>query len=515
MFPGLTQGLRRAAQLKANEVAVSDQHRCCTWQHLIERISRLAGGFRELGLQQNDRVAYLAYNDHRSLEVFYAALWAGGIIAPLNTRLNADDLNALLEIIEPRLIVAAPEFGELAKELDVPVAVPISQGQALGAGHYEAIIRATAPIADDRRCGDDVACLFFTGGTTGSPKAVMLTHDNIMANTVNFISHTGIDEDTTHLHCGPLYHVAAAVRLFSVTQAAGRHVMLPSFDADQVIKAIDSEQVTLATVVPTMLQAIVERIEENNSAMDSLRMMTYGAAPMPAALLRRAMDKLPQVAFVQSYGMTESAPIATLLGAKEHMDGDGGKLRSAGRAALLTEVAIVDENGQALPPLRTGEIVVKGPNVMLGYWRNPEATQAAIKDGWMRTGDAGYLDEEGYLFVVDRLKDMIISGGENIHSQEIENVIAAMPGVRDCAVIGIPDHKWGERVHAVVVPDKGEAAITETGIIDHCRRHLASYKCPKSVTLRQQPLPLSAANKILKPQLKKEIIEETGRDRRR
>jgi len=155
VFPGLTQGLRRAAQLKANEVAVSDQHRCCTWQRLIERISRLAGGFRELGLQQNDRVAYLAYNDHRSLEVFYAALWAGGIIAPLNTRLNADDLNALLEIIEPRLIVAAPEFAELAKELDVPVAVPISQGQALGAGHYEAIIRATAIIGDGRRCTDD------------------------------------------------------------------------------------------------------------------------------------------------------------------------------------------------------------------------------------------------------------------------------------------------------------------------------------------------------------------------
>jgi len=371
---------------------------------------------------------------------------------------------------------------------------------------YERFVAESAPLADSGRAGPDLACLFYTGGTTGEAKGVMLSHGNIMANSVNLIAALGMDESTVHLHCGPFFHVAAAVRLFSVTQVGGTHVILPRFEPRETLETIARARVTVATFVPTMLRAILD--ERNFAAHDlsSLRYITYGAAPMPEALLREAMGRLSGVRFVQSYGMTETSPIATILGWQEHLlDGkSGSRLRSAGRPALLCEVRIVDAEDRMRQTGEIGEIVIRGPNVMQGYWRRPEPSAQALRGGWMHSGDIGYLDGNGYLYVVDRIKDVIISGGENVYSEEVENALASHPAVLECAVIARPDPHWGEAVHAVVVIRSGYSPSIED-LTAHCKTLIAAFKCPKSMDLRKDRLPMSGANKVLKHQLRAEL----------
>jgi acyl-CoA synthetase (AMP-forming)/AMP-acid ligase II len=375
-----------------------------------------------------------------------------------------------------------------------------------GVTGYESLLAGAATGAEANRAGDDGACLFYTGGTTGAAKGVLLSHDNILANTVNFMSEVPLDDETVHLHCGPLFHVAAGVRLFSVTQAAGTHVVLPRFEPAEVLRAIERQRVTIATFVPTMLRALLDRRDVADYDLSSLRYITYGAAPMPVALLREAMERLPRVRFVQSYGMTETSPIATMLGWRDHMLSEGpDRLRSAGRPALLSEIRVVGPEGAPLPAGEAGEITIKGPMVMRGYWRQPEATAKALRDGWMHSGDIGFLDDRGYLYVVDRIKDLIISGGENVYCQEVENAIASHPAVQECAVFGRPDSRWGESVHAVVVPKPGHL-VRDEEIVAHCRTLIAGFKCPKSVQIRLTPMPLSGANKILKTQLRAELL---------
>lgn len=497
----LTQGLRRAQQVQGDSLAVVDNEVRYDWNAVADRVAKLASVFRQQGVKEGDRVALLAHNSHRSLEIFFAALWAGAIIAPLNSRLSTEELSQLVDEITPKLLVYGPEFSEIVTSLKIPKRL-LANGES---SQYEALLDAANALPNSERCGDDIACLFFTGGTTGTPKGVMLSHNNIVSNSVNLITEVGINEHTVHLHCGPLFHVAAAVRLFSVTQVAGRHVIVPRFEAKAVLDVISDEKVTLATLVPTMLQSVLELNAQHPRDLSCLCHITYGAAPMPESLLQAGLRQLPQVEFIQSYGMTETSPIATLLGAKEHRDQEGTKLRSAGKAALLCEVRVVGNRGEVLPPYEHGEITVRGPNVMLGYWNRPEATAEVLKDNWMHTGDIGYLDDDGYLFVVDRLKDVVITGGENVYSQEVENILMQHEGVNSCAVIGLPDERWGERVHAVVVP-VADYELKDADIVEHCKSQLAGYKCPKSVTIRQEPLPLSGANKILKPQLRDEIF---------
>ncbi|WP_198351081.1 acyl-CoA synthetase [Flavisphingomonas formosensis] len=514
MKTGLIQGLRRAVQIRPAGIALIDGERRFTWTELSGRIARLAGAFRTLGLAPGDRVALLALNSHRSLETGFAALLAGGVLAPLNHRLSTAEIAAQLADSEPVLLVIGPEFLpqlEALRGACPAIAAVLLSGDGevpTGLHSYDRALAAASPLTDAGRGGDDLACLFYTGGTTGAPKGVMLSHANILANSVNFIAHIGMDEETVHLHCGPLFHVAAAVRLFSVTQAAGTHVMLPRFAPPEVLETIERAGVTLATFVPTMLRTLLDDPSLAAHDLSSLRYITYGAAPMPEVLLREAMEKLPHVRFVQSYGMTETSPIATMLGWRDHLSDARakGRLRSAGRPALLADIAIHDPTtGLPVSTGDTGEVVIRGPMVMRGYWRKPEATTEALRNGWMHSGDVGFLDADGYLHIVDRLKDVIISGGENIYSLEVENAIASHPAVQQCAVFGRPDPKWGEAVHAVVVP-KTEQALTGDQVIAHCRTLIAGFKCPRSVDIRLEPLPLSGANKILKTDLRRALL---------
>jgi long-chain acyl-CoA synthetase len=512
----LGQALRRAVHLRGDEVAVIDGAKSFTWHAFADRVARLAGAFASLGLAEGGRVVLLSLNSHRSLECFFAAIHAGGAITPLNHRLALGELGDQIADCRPDVIVLGDDFcglgGDLLAAAGGKAALVHSSDGPPPAGMHslEALVAGAQPLPDQGRGGDDLAVLMYTSGTTSAAKGVMLSHANFVANTANTYGELGFGPDIVHLHHGPLFHVAAAARVFSVTHAAGTHVLLPRFVAGEVIAEIARTGVTHATFVPTMLRAMLDDPALARTDLSTLRVLSYGSAPMPEALLKEVMAALPNVGILQSYGMTELSPVVTILNCRDHLPENHGSglLRSAGRPVLFSEVAVVGPDDKPLPPGKAGEIIARGPNVMLGYWNRPDLTAEALRGGWMHTGDIGYFDERGYLFVVDRLKDMIISGGENVYSLEVENALSAHPAVSQCAVFGRPHEHWGEAVHAVVTLKAGMAA-TEAELIAHCRAILAHYKCPRTLEIRAQPMPLSGANKIWKAKLREELLSRS------
>lgn len=515
----LTQGIRRAVQIRGDATAIIDGNVEISWTAFADRVARLAGVFRARGLTPGGRVVLLALNSHHSITCFFAALHAGGVIVPLNHRLSMDELTAQTADCAPDLIILGPDFAEFA----VPLATIAHSAKAVlmtapGSDEdrgevIDQLIVQAEPFPDLARGGDDLACLFYTSGTTNAAKGVMLSHANIMANTANVVAPLGLDEKAVHLHHGPLFHVAAGVRLFSVTHMAGTHVFLPRFVAAEVIAEIDRSGVTHATFVPTMLRSMLDDPAMADADLSSLQTISYGSAAMPEPLLREVMQRLPHVRFMQSYGMTELSPVATILGWQDHMPDrwDKGLLRSAGRAAMLCDVAVVGPDDLPLANGSAGEVVVRGPNVMLGYWNRPDLTAEAMRGGWMHTGDIGVMDDDGYLFIVDRLKDMIITGGENVYSQEVENALASHPAVAQCAVFGRPHAHWGEAVHGVVTLKPGMSA-DPAEIIAHSRGLIAHYKCPRTLEIRSEPMPLSGANKIMKAKLREALLAREPAD---
>ncbi len=510
----LTQAIRRALAIRPDAVAVIDRDMRFTWRHFADRVARLAAAFIDLGVRPGDRIVLLALNSHRTLECFYAAMWAGGVIVPLNHRLGLGEIVAQTDDCSPKVVVLGPDFVGLADALASGAdgakraLVDCAAGSApAGFAAYEDLIAGHDGGADAGSYGDDLACLLYTSGTTSAAKGVMLSHANFCANTANVVPELGMDETTVHLHHGPLFHVASAARLFSTTHVAGTHVFLPRFVASEVIAEIARTGVTHATFVPTMFRMMLDEPSLRTTDLSSLRYVSYGSAAMPEPLLREFMAALPGARLLQSYGMTELSPVVTILGWRDHLPeaAASGRLRSAGRPAMFAEVAVVDPQDQPVPSSTHGEIVARGPMVMQGYWNRPDLTAEALRGGWMHTGDIGYFDEAGYLYVVDRLKDMIITGGENVWSQEVENALASHPAVAQCAVIGKPDPHWGEAVHAVVNLREGMAASADD-LIAHCRGLIAHYKCPRSVDIRAKPMPLSGANKILKSELRAELL---------
>jgi acyl-CoA synthetase (AMP-forming)/AMP-acid ligase II len=511
----LTQGIHRAVQLHADHIALTGDDFRLTWREFADRVARLAAVFRELGVEPGDRVAMLAGNVPEYVEFYFGALWAGAVIVPVNTRWAFPEKVHCLNDAGARVLIAGPEH---AAEVAALCAASPSLTSVLMLGKslsslpaalgvraldYASAVAAAAPIPDAARSGEDLAALFYTGGTTGRSKGVMLSHNNFIANSMNALVNLGIRDDSVHLHVSPLFHVAGGSRVFTTTVAGGTHATLERFEPEAFLRAIETHRVTVTVIVPTMLNALLQYPGFDRFDVSSLRLLTYGAAPMPEALLRQAMARFPGVSFLQSYGMTELSPVATSLAPRYHVfEGpDAGRIRSAGRAVFNADVAIFDENDTPLPVGAVGEVCVRGPMVMQGYWRQPELTAAALRNGWMHTGDAGYLDADGFLFLVDRVKDMIISGGENVYSAAVENVIYGFPGVHECAVIGIPHEQWGEAVHAIVVPRPG-AEIDVAALQAHCRASLAGFECPKTVEVRHADLPKSGAGKILKTDLR-------------
>jgi long-chain acyl-CoA synthetase len=504
----ITQGLKRAAQVNRDGIATVDGERRHTWSAFALRVAKLAGALRALGLEPRGRVAVLAFNSDRYLEYFYAVPWAGGIIVPLNVRLTPPELGYMLRDAAVQILVV--DEAHLRMLPDLTAQAPIPHNIYAGDGnapenllYHESILAAADPAPDAGQGGDDIAGIFYTGGTTGLPKGVMLTHTNLVSNALVSLLNIYEGEPWTYLHSAPMFHIADCQWNVGVTLHAGTHVFIPRFAPEPMLTAIEKYRVTHCALVPTMVNMLCNFDGREKYEVSTLRGMNYGGSPMPPALIVKARRAFPHCRFFQGYGQTETAPNVSMLSDKYH-DPDGpfaDKLASAGQPVFTVDMKIVDLNDQELSRGTVGEIVVRGPNVMAGYWNKPEETAQTLRDGWLHTGDLGYLDEDGFLFIVDRLKDLIISGGENIYSAEVEHVIYQHPAVAMCAVIGIPDEKWGEAVYAIVVVRQGQS-LDDGEIITYCREHIAGYKCPRSVEIRTEPLPMSGAGKILKRELR-------------
>ncbi len=514
----LTQALHRAAALQPDALATVCGERRRSFAQVRARVARLAGALRRLGVEAGDRVGILATNSDRYVETTMAVPWAGAAINPVNTRWSAAEIAYSLDDCDTRVLLIDDPFLPLLPELrrrsrSLMTLVHVGDGPTpQGLLPYEALVRGAAPIADARRGGSDLAGVFYTGGTTGFPKGVMLSHEALMFNALTLSAAGLVRPGERGLHAAPMFHIADVCLLNCLWAAGGTHVTLPAFQPLAMLALLQREAINATVLVPTMIQMLVDQPEARDFDLSALRRLGYGGSPISEAVLERAQALLPHTEFSQVYGMTELGPTATMLPPELHTPQARarGKLRSAGLPALGVELRIVDAEGLDLPPGSQGEILVKSPGVMLGYWNKPEATREALRESWMHTGDAAFVDEEGYVFIVDRVKDMIVTGGENVYSVEVEQAVASHAAVAACAVIGVPDPNWGERVHAVVVLKAGTRASAED-IHAHCKTLIGGYKCPRSVEF-VPALPMSGAGKVLKARLREQHWE--GQDRR-
>jgi long-chain acyl-CoA synthetase len=514
MYATVAWPLARAARIRADEEAIVDGPVRRTWAQVHDRLSRLSDGLGRLGVAQGDRVAVLAYNSGQHLEAWLGLPAHARVINDLNFRLAAPELAFLVDDCECAALLVDDDHLEVGRELKrrCPslrrlVYIGADPEPPLDMIAWDEVLDGPpTPFPDLDE--DTLAAIVYTGGTSGKPKGVMLSHRNLMANAKQFTIACGHVRSDRYLHAAPMFHVADTSQTFAMTWAAGTHVILPGFRADAVADAIEQERITLTLLVPTMIGMLLDHIEGQPRDFSSLRLLMYAASPMPKETQRRAMAAL-SCEFTQMYGMTEAAPLVTQSTPDDHRRGVAGhepyvrRLDSAGAEVVGVQCEVRSpDTGEPLPPGEPGEIWVRGPNVMLGYWKREEETRAALTpDGWYRSGDMAYADEHGYLYIVDRLKDMIISGGENVYSTEVEQALYEYEGVAECAVFGVPDPRWGERVHAIVVPRPG-AELDEAVLTLHARGLIAPYKVPRSIEIRLEPLPKSAAGKILKRDLR-------------
>ncbi len=504
----LTQGLHRAMQQKPDSVATIYRGRRRTFREFGERVARLAAALRGLGVAAGDRVGLLALNSDRYLEAMMAVWWAGGVLCPINVRWSVSEIVYSLDDCDTGVLIVDDRFTDLAECIRAtarrpPVFVHASDKESpAGMFALEHLVNTHAPVEDAGRGGHDLACIMYTGGTTGFPKGVMQSHLNLWSSCIQRMAQTPPGRDSVLLHVAPLFHAAAVARALIQFIAGEAHVVVPGFDVVEVLETIERERITETILVPTMAHALLAHSDLAKYDLGSLQRLTYGASPSAAAMVEQMAVKFAGVELSHSYGLTEACPLVSTNPPENHDEAAraSGLSRSVGRSLPGVDVRIVDDQGKELPRGTVGEIVVRGLNVMQGYWNKPEETAQALRAGWLHTGDGAYMDKDGYIFVVDRLKDMIVTGGENVYSIEVENVIARHADVAMCAVIGIPDDRWGEAVHAVVVL-KPDAKLDEAALRAHCRTTLAGYKCPRTIEFCDE-LPTSAAGKVLKRDLR-------------
>jgi long-chain acyl-CoA synthetase len=515
----VSQFVRRAVQTGAGKLATVCGGRRRSWREFDDRIRRLAGAMHGLGLKPGDRIGILSLNSDRYMEALFGLSLGGFVFVPINTRLAPPEIVFWLMDSGCSAMFIDDAFSPvLAKVL--PDTPDVKRVIYIGESHcppdfldYETLLAAAEPWRDSIGSDNDLAGIFYTGGTTGRSKGVMLSHNNIMSNALNIFPSAQTNGDTRYVHAAPMFHAADNAMTYLVTGFCGTHYFLPRFDPVALMKMIAEHRVTLLLIVPTMINMMVNHPEVANHDLSSMERLLFGASPMPEAVIRRAADVMPGVRLVHLYGQTESSPVLTALDPKYMCfeGADAGRVKSAGNAVLDCEIRIHDQDDNEVPRGTIGEICARGPMVMLGYWKQPEMTATTLRNGWLHTGDGGYMDADGFIFIVDRVKDMIISGGENVYSAETEEALYSHEAVAECAVIGVPDDIWGERVHAIVRLRPGLSASPET-LIAHCHTLIANYKCPRSLDLREEPLPLSGAGKILKTELRKPFWE--GKEKR-
>lgn len=516
---GLTQGLHRQLRHEPDRLATVSKGRRRTWRDLADRAARLAAVLLQNGMKPGDRIGMLGLNTDAYMDYMLGVWWGAGALNPINIRwspvevaFSLDDCDTRILLLDDHFASWSPELLERSTALQLVIHVgdgPTPDGM-LG---LEDLLAAAEPVPCAESGGDDLAGVFYTGGTTGFPKGVMLSHNALLFNAVSNLLDLEFDKDDVILAAAPLFHQAGMCIVIRALVRGCTVVFSETFDPANVLSLIQAERVSFTLLVPTMIQRLLDQPGLDGYDLRSLRRVLYGASPIGEGLLRLALARLPGIQLYQGYGMTETGGPYTLLPWDCHVvleHGESPRLRSAGRPAWGYDMRIVGPDGAEVPCREIGEIVTRGQGLMQGYWGRPTETAASLRDGWMYSGDAGYVDESGYLFIVDRLKDMIVTGGENVYSAEVESALSRHPAVASCAVIGIPSERWGEAVHAIVVQRDG-ADVTLDGLRAHCKGLIAGYKCPVSFELRDR-MPLSGAGKLLKHELRAPYW--AGRDRR-
>ncbi len=508
----LSWPLRRATDLYASSPAVVDGERRVTYRELARRVGALGAALDALTLPTGSRVGFLGINSLAHVDCTLGVPAFGRVLVDLNFRLAATELAFMVSDCEIEMLVVDRDRLEIGRALrdecpslrelvlDAPGPCPDD------CTRYEALLDR-APVDAPPIPEDTLAAISYTGGTTGAPKGVMLSHANLLANSRHNLIATGHTRGDCWLHVCPMFHVAGTANLFACTWVGAKQVVLPRFAAGTVVAAIRREEVTHAVFVPTMLAMLLEELEQSGpDELPSLRHVQYAASPITPDVQRRVLERF-DCDVAQFYGMTEAAPTVTHLPPEDHRRGHGGdeafarRLRSIGAPVVGVQAEVRGPDGSRLAPGEIGELWVRGPNVMLGYWNRSEATAAALVGGWYRTGDAARADDNGYLYLVDRLKDMIITGAENVYSIEVEAALVEHAAVQEAAVFGIPHPRWGEAVHAVVTVSES-TAVTGDELVAHCRPLIAGYKIPRTIDIRTEALPRSAAGKLLKNALR-------------
>jgi long-chain acyl-CoA synthetase len=477
-----THSLGRAARYFPEHTAlVSDRERT-TFRELHERVANIAAALRRHGFGPGDRLAVLLPNEPEYIELVYACAWLGVIAVPLNTRLSSVELDHILADAEPQGLIQHSSLPSPAAE--VPWRLTLNEKPLT-------VPRASTP--DVFYAPEAALALIYTSGTTGHPKGVVVTHEAVLENVHHLNYWMPCREGSMHLHSAPIFHIADFPIMFAAPAFGACQVTIPKFSPEAFCEVVQRERVSHTVLVPTMINLLTQFPELNKYDLSSLVHLGYGGSPMVPELVHRTRKALPNLKLVQVYGLTETG---FLTGLQEH-EHTGDKLMSCGRPCLGIDVRVVDESGKEVEAGQSGELVARGANVMRGYWNNPEETKLAFRDGMFRTGDIGYQDPNGFFYILDRVKDMIVTGGENVYSGEVEAVIYTHPAVREVAVFGVPDPNWGETVKACVVLKPG-TALTAQELITYCRRSLAHYKVPRGIEFSESELPKSGSGKILK-----------------
>jgi long-chain acyl-CoA synthetase len=472
----------RSVRYYAERPALSAGESRLNFRELHDRVKSLAAGLSRVGFRPGDRLALLLPNGPEYIQLVYACSWLGVIAVPINTRLSAAEIDHILADACPRGLVRH-------SSLPVPT-TPVSWMLVLDKELLEGENDSSPDVTYDP---DGILALIYTSGTTGRPKGVILRHSNILSNVHNFNYWMPYREGGTYLHAAPIFHIADFPAMFAAPAFGACQVALPRFTPQSFCEAVAKERVSHTILVPTMINLLVQSAGVKNYDLSSLEVLGYGGSPMSPELILRTRELLPNVKLVQVYGLSETG-FLTGLRDEEHTD---KRLLSCGRPCPGIEVRVADEVGKEVGAGQRGELVARGANVMSGYWNNQDDTAAALQNGFFRTGDIGYQEADGYFYILDRLKDMIVTGGENVYCGEVEAVILAHPAVREVAVFGIPDPQWGELVAACVVLKNG-ASLTTDALVRYCRQSLANYKVPRHIEFSDTDLPKSGSGKVLK-----------------
>ena len=513
--------LEKAVTLYSQKEAVVCDHKRFTYGQFAERSYRLANFLKRRGIGKGDCVAILHNNSNEFLESYFATAQLGAILNPLNYRLSSGELAYILKDSRAALLITADRFVNdvlSLVNLDTDIHGVLLTGPSNVSSvpfecfHYEDALKAetSTPPSPPEMSDEEIAHLYYTSGTTGKPKGVMLSHKNVCTHALAAIAELRLCDQDNWIHVAPLFHLADAWATFAVTWVGGKHVVVGDFEPKTVVSIMQKEKITLTNMVPTMLNILVNTSGVESVDLSSLRVILSGGAPIAPDVVRRIMQVF-KCDYIQTYGMTETSPYLTLSILKEnliHLSAEEQFFYKAktGRPFLGVLLRVVREDGKDVIPddNEVGEIIVKGDIVTAGYWNRPEETAKVIKNGWLYTGDMAVMDQDGYVNIVDRKKDMIITGGENVYSVEVENVLYTHPSLLEAAVIGVPDPKWGEAVKAVVVLKEG-CHMTEEELIQYCKDRIARYKSPKSVDFISE-LPKTGSGKIYKKGLREKYL---------